>query len=396
MRVCLTNQMRTSACGMPRAERSAKGPGSRGPISLVVGPIEVPPLSGQALVTNVLVDRFRSRRMRLVVVNTIRRTERSWRARGDRIVRLSLALAMILVARLRGSKVAYVSVLASHGMYHTALCALLARILGYSLFLHHHTYSYIKHKQPRMSLLVVCGGKNAVHIANCKRMSTDMRTVYPEIGALTSISNVFTVDNNIANLKRGAELRRFAVGHMSSLTRDKGFFTVVDVFKRLLSEGVDASLVMAGPCLSKEVEAAVNELQKEFPDAFDYRDYVTGRSKIEFFKDIDAFLFPSTCDESQGIVNLEALAGGVPVIAYGHCCTADDIVPPAGLIIPLGHAFAEAAVPLLKLWGSDRSKLRAASAAARRRFGELAVAGRRELEEFVKLVGADASPERTP
>jgi glycosyltransferase involved in cell wall biosynthesis len=178
---------------------------------------------------------------------------------------------------------------------------------------------------------------------------------------------------------------------MANLTRQKGFFVLVDVFRKLRSEGINARLIIAGPCRSREIAEALNELREEFVGCFEYLAYVSGQRKLAFFADIDVFLFPSLESETQGIVNLEALAAGVPVIAYGHCCTAEDIVPAAGLIIPLARPFVEAALPMLKLWANDRSKLRNASEAARSRFEELALAGRDAVEEIIHLLCIDVT-----
>ncbi len=92
-----------------------------------------------------------------------------------------------------------------------------------------------------------------------------------------------------------------------------------------------------------------------------------GPQKEQFFEEIDVFLFPSRND-IQGIVNLEALAAGVPVIAYGHCCTVEDIGDRGGLSIPLGEDYLAKAIPQLQYWLGNAEALETASAAAQERF----------------------------
>jgi glycosyltransferase involved in cell wall biosynthesis len=53
---------------------------------------------------------------------------------------------------------------------------------------------------------------------------------------------------------------------------------------------------------------------------------------------ISAFVFP-TRNEAQGLVLLEALASGTPVVAYGRCCISGDMGQTGGLVVPVGASF---------------------------------------------------------
>jgi len=57
---------------------------------------------------------------------------------------------------------------------------------------------------------------------------------------------------------------------------------------------------------------------------------------------MSAFVFP-TRNEAQGLVLLEALASGTPVVAYGRCCISGDMGQTGGLLVPVGASFEKMA-----------------------------------------------------
>jgi glycosyltransferase involved in cell wall biosynthesis len=57
---------------------------------------------------------------------------------------------------------------------------------------------------------------------------------------------------------------------------------------------------------------------------------------------MSAFVFP-TRNEAQGLVLLEALPSGIPVVAYGRCCISGDMDQTGGLLVPVGAAFEKMA-----------------------------------------------------
>ena len=63
-----------------------------------------------------------------------------------------------------------------------------------------------------------------------------------------------------------------------------------------------------------------------------------GSAKDAFFDEIDIFLLP-TRSESYGLVIIEALSRGVPVIAYARGCIGSYLTAPAGHAIPTERGF---------------------------------------------------------
>ncbi|MFN8543920.1 MAG: glycosyltransferase family 4 protein [Candidatus Binatia bacterium] len=287
----------------------------------------------------------------------------------------------------------YVSVNANRGMYATAFIAGVGRVLGCPVALHHHSNAYVLDTERRMRFLARCAGPRALHVVVCDVLGEELRCRYPAVERTTALSNIMAVEEISPGPRRsGGRLR---LGHLSNLTREKGFFLVLRLFEMLLREGIDVSLVLAGPARQREVSAALTEALRVHGDRIDYRGPVYGRAKAQFYSDIDVFLFPSIYrHETQGIVNLEALGAGVPVIAYGRACIPGDLGHGGGLVVRVDEDFGVRAGELIREWNKDRSQLAEAKAMARGRFLELRSASHRQLEILLaQLAGNDLPPQ---
>jgi hypothetical protein len=103
-----------------------------------------------------------------------------------------------------------------------------------------------------------------------------------------------------------------------------------------------------------------------------YLGAIHGASKLKFFADINVFLFPSLYrNETQGIVNLEALAADLPVVAYGQCCIPSDLNDPSCAVLNPNLNFETAALDFV---GDLAPRYREACEGARASFRTLTAA----------------------
>jgi glycosyltransferase involved in cell wall biosynthesis len=103
----------------------------------------------------------------------------------------------------------------------------------------------------------------------------------------------------------GAPIRFLYIG---GLRPYKGIDNVLDAFRR--APGLRASLDIAG---AGELAGACAEAASD--PRIRFHGFVTGEQKTELFRSSDVLLFPSLCWEAFGLVALEALSYGVPVLA---------------------------------------------------------------------------------
>ena len=216
---------------------------------------------------------------------------------------------------MRGDKRLYMPADAGLGCWYSIFLLGVARLLGYALFVHHHSFAYLTRRTGRMALLTRVAGPECRHILLCSAMLTRFQALYPAARRGVILSNaIFSPPAATA-----APLRRhdgaLRLGHLSNLCVDKGLDTLFSLLRALLDEGIPAKLVLAGPGLGRLDNAMIAAGLYEFGDAVEYLGPVDGAAKEAFYRDIDVFVFPTRYrNEAQPLVVFEALAAGVPAL----------------------------------------------------------------------------------
>jgi glycosyltransferase involved in cell wall biosynthesis len=348
-----------------------------------------PFIVGQSIATAALVRHLEGGGVRIRAVDTApRNLGGKWAQRLSRVPRYVWAL--FALAAGRKAPWVYISVDAGIGVYVNILCAALARLRGSRVIAHHHNYSYIAQPSGRMALFCRAAGPNAVHITLCELMSRELRERYGRaIRHTLELSNTYTLPRDTH--AKAALPERFTLGHLSNLSTEKGLPAVINCLRLLQAAGVDAVLRLAGPAADREAAALLEAAIAKFAGSLIYEGPLYGSAKNEFYRGISAFLFPTEYrNETQGIVNLEALAAGTPVIAYGRCCIPGDIDEAGGLVVPVGASFEDIALPRLREWANDPAALERASVASRGRFEELRRQGEEQLQSLFAVLNCDA------
>lgn len=138
----------------------------------------------------------------------------------------------------------------------------------------------------------------------------------------------------------------FTVGYLSVLTPGKGLDLLVEACGALLAAGLNPRLIVAGLVLDaayfKQVQRRVVALG--LTDRFAYRGEVDREGKLALLAEAQAFCVPSRFPEARGVAIMEALAGGLPVVApqagaYPELLEDSE----AGLLVPVGDVAAIAA-----------------------------------------------------
>lgn len=92
----------------------------------------------------------------------------------------------------------------------------------------------------------------------------------------------------------------------------KGLQVLVAAMPQVLSRWPDVKLLVAGPGDIKSVEAS---LEPNVAEHVEFLGLISEEDKVRAFKSADAYIAPNTGGESFGIVLLEAMSAGTPVIA---------------------------------------------------------------------------------
>lgn len=346
-----------------------------------------PPMDGMSRVTALVLDRLRSRGP---VDATVEVADLSpgWNGGG---LRYHAAKAMrVLLAGLRlaaGATIPgrrfYMPVDSGLGIVYTAALAGTARLFGYERTLHHHSFATISKPTWRMSLLTRLAGTDCMHVLLCPAMQARFQALYPAARTAMSVSNaIFTPPVPRPRHGKSGPLR---IGHLSNLCTEKGLDTLFTLLRALRSEGVDVKLVLAGPGLGRMDNALVAAGLAAFDGDVEYRGPVDDDAKAAFYRDIDVFVFPTRYrNEAQPLVLFEAMAAGVPVLAYDRGCIGSDIPRPG--LVAQDRDFIQAVLPALRLWAKDRDALALASEQAHARARAAHEAGHSGLDALLDRI----------
>ena len=353
-----------------------------------------PPLHGQSRLNEVLVAALRKRAELRILDTSPRRLDRTSLYYVRRVARVLWCLAA-LAATARPRTPCYLSISGRLGIWLDLCFVLIARARGCRLVLHHHTYDYIDKRSHAMSILTAAAGPSATHIFACKIMRDKFGSLYRKHHRRLICSPAMFGDLAREPRRRsvGPE-RAFKIGMLSNLTAEKGLGDVLAVVAEAGRWRVPTSGVLAGPVPAKADREAINEAQAQADGRLSYRGPLYGAAKDAFFDEIDAFLLP-TRSESYGLVIIEALSHGVPVIASARGCIQSYLTAPAGQAVPPSSAFPDAALASIEAWISEPDAYGRASEAAVRLGWELRLRSEMDFSMLVsRIVGDQCAPVR--
>lgn len=121
--------------------------------------------------------------------------------------------------------------------------------------------------------------------------------------------SIFNSEEKVINMSK-----EIKIGFVSRLDKDKGWDTVLYAVRQLLNDNYPVRLVMVGGGKQEgEVIKLINQLNLQ--NYVDRKSMLPQKDLVDIYTDIDVFVFPSTrAGESLGLVGLEAMACGTPVI----------------------------------------------------------------------------------
>jgi glycosyltransferase involved in cell wall biosynthesis len=279
------------------------------------------------------------------------------------------------------------------GLIGTAVTIWIAKKLGYRVYLHHHTYTYIDKYDARMAWIDRWMGEDGVHIVHCDKMADDFRRQYHS-KCNFKIVHPSVVATEVARA-RTAPHAPLRLGMLSNLMISKGVDVAIQTFESLHHRRRKVSLKLAGPIFREPAERCIASALESYPGAVEHVGPVYGDEKARFFQDIDVFLFP-TRGESWGIVIHEALAAGVPVVTIDCGCTQFVVGDQAGVAVPRDADFISTAAAQIERWIDDPEKFAAASRAAIKQAEILQEQGRRQLDDFATHMFSPIRQESRP
>lgn len=299
------------------------------------------------------------------------------RLKRTRHVAVGLGRYWLEVLRGRGGTL-YAGLSGGWGQLYEALFVASARLRGARIYLHHHSFAYLDRRHPATALLVQLAGPDACHIVLCDCMARKLCAQYSQVGRTVALSNALFVEPVTASRVR---TRLGTVGFLGNLSREKGIAELIEVAEGLASRGDSLGVQVAGPCENKEIEQLVRAAARRIP-RFEYVGPRYGDDKRAFWESIDVLLFPSKyVNEAAPLVVYEALARGIPVIAWERGCLSSMV--PEALLVARDQQFALSALAKLDRWRTHEREYAEACRNASARFSEQLAGAAEAVAELI-------------
>ena len=344
---------------------------------LLIGPMP-PPINGQSVVMSHIASKLTPEFPLIRVSDASAGNSRAWLRPAAKVARSALAMWSITTA-----DVVYIAVKAGKGMWLTTAAAGLARVLGVNIFLHHHSYAYVRDRKLRMVALVRSAGPKAHHIVLSESMSDQLRRVMPEIQGLLVVGNAGLINKNLLDLPLKTDSDDLVLGHLSDLTSAKGVGEVVELAIALNRRGVRARLIVGGPDAEGVPRRQLDRAARELGELFEYRGLLTGEAKLRFFNDISHFIFPSSyVNEAVPLVLYEAMAAGAVCVATRQGSIPEQLDGSPCILTENSDTFVTEALPAL----SDAVVSNTVSEACRRAYTIALSESENQLSALSKLL----------
>lgn len=120
------------------------------------------------------------------------------------------------------------------------------------------------------------------------------------------------IDNLFYQIENKAKNKSFTIGYVSRISAAKGWDTLLESLS-VIVKTIDCRLIVAGRGTQvKEFKMMIQNLG--LSEYINYVGPVPYKKLPEVYRQMDLFVFPTCLEESLGLVGIEAMASGVPVI----------------------------------------------------------------------------------
>jgi len=343
-----------------------------------------PPVHGMAWLNYAMGEYLRSIGVQVHIVElSASSLDRRWFSRATkwrRVARGFLRYARLVF--LRKIKTVYLTLSGGYGQAFEIVFILVARLARVRMIVHHHSFAYLLHPNRLTSLLCRCCGPETLHVSGSTGMSQLLHDIYG-INNVVALSNAALVGQQFPCKTRVRSSIR-TIGFMGNISQEKGISEFLELAKLLEESEITTRVLIAGPFQDPSVEGFVRNTLSALSRA-EYVGAKYGAEKSAYFDEIDVLIFPSKYDnETDPVTVYEAMASGVPVIAWDRGCLSNIIVPNAGVLVPRNQAFVPAAIATIRKWRSADEDFRQISRSARIRFVEMS-------DQYLVVLGKIAS-----
>ncbi|WEK45862.1 MAG: glycosyltransferase [Candidatus Andeanibacterium colombiense] len=300
-----------------------------------------------------MIDSLRANAVQVTSISTAVELKRESAGLSYHLARIRHTFSVMKALRKApgDASVLYVVPDAGLGAWYTLAYLCISHARFDKVIFHHRSFAYISRFSRPMALMARLTKKKSLHVCLSEGMAKNYAEIYGPVRTMV-VTNAGYVANEIvgddAAVSKQVSLPTI-LGHLSTLRRDKGFFDVAQVFEILAQKDDQVELLLAGPITEPQVAVRIEEMRARYGNRVKHLGLISGAAKIEFYRLIDLFLFPTRHpQEAQPNVLFEALAAGVPVIATPRAAIPEMIVGQNGYCSPSEAQFVDFAVATIQ------------------------------------------------
>lgn len=293
-------------------------------------------LNGAKIVTQWFLKETENHGIPTFVFNTLPKRKSVYRIKR---VLLSLkAISFLIGKKLRGERNLYLPLAGGSYLIFQFLYVVIAEALGYQIYIHHHSYSYINKKSVISRKMFSRTSPKITQIFLTQKMKSDFGNMYGNITASRVLTNALVVKKlnwPSEMIIRNDSERKLKLVHYGRLSSVKGSDLVLELYSKLLRMNINVSCLVAGPVQEKEINLKIFELKTDFPQSFSHIEYYSHVELPQILLDCDFFLFPSKYEnEAAPLVLYEAQLNGL-VCYTSKAGSMESIVVTPGITTPI-------------------------------------------------------------
>ncbi|UPK25709.1 glycosyltransferase family 4 protein [Bradyrhizobium sp. 195] len=355
---------------------------------VVVGALP-PPMHGQAAVNAAVAEGLKCLPAYLSIIDTSPgKAKKSIAYHFRRISGVLRAAVALAKCNHRHAKTLYMPFQAGHGIVYNLFLALVARLTGFAIVLHHHSSAHTLRRLPMFALLARLCGQRTTHVALSDQMARDMEQHYGLTGRTLVSGNACHIPS--PPLSETVPIcDDLVVGLLANLNSEKGLQLAIDTVIDAREKGAKAKLVLAGPLMGTASEECVARAFSILGEALEVWGPVDKAKKDHFFRYVQVFLFPTTYRyEAQPLVIYEALSYGLPVIST-NAGYIPEMLGRTGTIVQIDREIRNRLTRELLRYCNDLDLLVRAAIESRREFERAAEISRTEFAELCAVIAAN-------
>lgn len=232
------------------------------------------------------------------------------------------------------------------GQVYDLFYCMLLKCFCTEMFIHHHSFKYLRKKSMLFSCLNRILGKNTQHIVLDEIMKSLLIKQYE-----VKEDNILVV-SNLASLtlkhKTGnGSHKKLHLGYLANCSFDKGVDTFISVCRILKQKNIQFDAKIAGPLMDTKTDFLVKTSLLELKE-LEYVGPLYGDEKAMFLRNIDCFVYPSRyIHEAEPLVLYEAACSGVALLVTNIGCMSSVAKQLGGYCIDESEYLPEVFVDLI-------------------------------------------------